>query len=93
LEEGAEFVGNIVDFYARIGLIDVSSTIPDVMKSIGDEIVFVGAPEACVASVRKYLDAGVNHFSFRVSMGNMPPRLVRRTVTLLGQEVIPHFRS
>jgi alkanesulfonate monooxygenase SsuD/methylene tetrahydromethanopterin reductase-like flavin-dependent oxidoreductase (luciferase family) len=93
LTEGAPFVASVVGFYARLGVIDVPSTTPEGMSSIGDEVIFVGAPETCVASIRKYVEAGVNHFSFRVSMGNMPPALVRRTVTLLGKEVIPHFRA
>jgi len=93
LDEGAPFIGSIIDFYARRGLIDVSSASADKTGSVGDEVVFVGAPKTCVESMRKYINAGVNHFNFRVSMANMPPALVRRTVELLGREVLPRFRA
>jgi len=92
LNEGAPFVGSVVDSYARSGLIDVSLATADETGSMGDKVVFMGAPETCVKSIRRYINAGVNHFNFRVSMANMPPALVRRTVMLLGDEVLPRFR-
>jgi alkanesulfonate monooxygenase SsuD/methylene tetrahydromethanopterin reductase-like flavin-dependent oxidoreductase (luciferase family) len=93
LEDGAPFVSSIVDFYARLGMLDSPATSARAQGSVGDEVVFVGSPRSCVASVRKYINVGVTHIIFRVSMGNMPPALARRTVTLLGTEVVPHFRD
>ena len=93
LTEGTPFVGSIVDFYAKRGLIDVSSASADETGSIGDNVVFVGTPDTCVKSIRKYISVGVNHFNFRVAMANMPPALVRRTVMLLGSEVLPRLRA
>ena len=65
----------------------------DLFEAVGDEIVFVGSPDTCLESIRKYHKAGVTHFNFRISMGNMPLELIERSVTLLGQHVLPHFSS
>jgi alkanesulfonate monooxygenase SsuD/methylene tetrahydromethanopterin reductase-like flavin-dependent oxidoreductase (luciferase family) len=87
-EEGRPYVGSIVDFYLKLGLIDESLTF-DRVSSAGCDIVLIGSPATCVAELRRYVAAGVNHFNFRVSMGDMPPEMTRRTVSLLGEEVIP----
>ena len=63
----------------------------DLFEVVGDEIVFVGSPQTCLESIRKYQEAGVNHFNLRISMGNMPLELIERTVTLLGEQVLPQF--
>lgn len=90
LEQGAPYLDSILDFYSRLGLIRSSAS--EAAGPIGDDVVFVGSPETCAASIRKYVDAGVNHFNFRVSMANMPKDLVLRTINLLGKEVLPRFR-
>ena len=42
--------------------------------------------------MQRYVEAGVNQFNCRVSMGDMPIEMVERTVRLLGEEVLPRFR-
>ena len=96
--EGKKYVSEVLNFYGRMGLIQDSrgnSIDPktDLFEAVGDEIVFVGSPETCLESIRKYQKAGVTHFNLRVSMGNMPLELIERSVTLLGQHVLPHFSS
>ena len=97
-QEGKPYVSDVLNFYGRMGLIQDSrgnalDPQTDLFEAVGDEIVFVGSPETCLESIRKYQKAGVTHFNLRVSMGNMPLELIERSVTLLGQHVLPHFSS
>lgn len=61
-------------------------------ERVGDEIYFVGNPASCIESMERYVEAGVNQFNLRVSMGDMPTELVERTIRLLGEQVLPRFR-
>jgi len=64
----------------------------DLFDMRGDEIYFLGSPETWLHSIRRYqVAAGVNQLKLRVSMGNMPSDMAERTVTLLGERVLPHF--
>ena len=95
--EGKPYVTNVLEFYARMKALTDAEGTPldpksDLFNNVGDDVVFVGTPEMCIASMQRYIDAGVTQFNFRVSMGDMPIHMVERTVRLLGEEVFPHFR-
>jgi alkanesulfonate monooxygenase SsuD/methylene tetrahydromethanopterin reductase-like flavin-dependent oxidoreductase (luciferase family) len=94
--EGKLYVSQVLEFYARMGLLRDGQGTPfdpktDLFETVGDEIYFVGSPENILESIRKYQKvAGVTQFNLRISMGNMPIELVERTVTLLGEHVLPY---
>lgn len=95
--EGEPYVTNVLEFYARMKALTDAAGTPlnpksDLFNNVGDDVVFVGTPEMCIASMQRYIDVGVTQFNFRVSMGDMPIQMVERTVRLLGEEVFPHFR-
>ena len=94
--EGKLYVSQVLDFYARMGLLQDGRGTPldaqtDLFEVVGDEIYLVGSPENILESIHKYQEiAGVTQFNLRISMGNMPLELVQRTVTLLGKHVLPY---
>ncbi|MDA2932833.1 LLM class flavin-dependent oxidoreductase [Acidobacteria bacterium AH-259-D05] len=96
--EGKPYVGQVLNFYGQMGLIQDGQGNPldpqtDLFEATGDEMYFAGSPETCLESIRKYHEeAGVTQFNLRISMGNMPLELVQRTVTLLGEHVLPNFK-
>lgn len=94
--EGRPFVTSVLNSYAAFGAITDAQGNPfppgaDLYETTGDDHYFCGSPATVLASIQKYVAAGVNQFNLRVSMGEMPIETARRTVTLLGQQVIPHF--
>ncbi len=97
-DEGQVYLQELWEFYASIGhLQDAQGVHLDPQSDYGrltqDEFCFVGSAESCVQSIQKYRDeAGVNHINFRVTFGDMPVELAKRTVTVLGESVLPHFK-
>lgn len=97
--EGKPYVSSVLNFYGRYGLLHDDRGTPldpatDLFESVGDEICFVGSPETCLQSIRKYRDeASVSHFNLRISPGDMPFELAARTITLLGERVLPQLRD
>ena len=95
--EAKAFITPLLNFYASIGHLKDAAGTPlepqsDYSTLIGDEFCFVGSPESCLRSIRKYRDeADVNHINFRVSFGDMPVELATRTVMLLGESVLPQL--
>jgi len=95
--EGNPYVSSVLNFYAQFGALQDGqghSLDPqkDLFEMVGDEIHFTGSPETVRESIRKYVEAGVTQFNLRVSPGDLPLALAARTVTLLGERVLPHFR-
>ena len=60
------------------------------LASVTADVALVGTPEQIVAQAERYRAAGVTHIFCRLSLDAMPEDVVRRTITLLGREVIPH---
>jgi alkanesulfonate monooxygenase SsuD/methylene tetrahydromethanopterin reductase-like flavin-dependent oxidoreductase (luciferase family) len=95
-QEGRPYINQTLNAYARSGGIqdaqgNALAPGDDLCDRVDDAICFVGSPETCLHSIRMYHEeAGVNHFNLRVSMGNMPRELAERTVTLLGERVLPY---
>ena len=96
--EGKAYVNHVLDFYGQMGLItdndgNVLSAKEDLFELVGPELVFVGSPETCIESIKKYEEIGVNQINLRVTMGDMPLELAERTVALFGEHVLPHFND
>ncbi len=95
--EGKPYVSQVLNFYGKMGLIEdnqgnILDPQEDLFEAVGEEIVLVGSPQRCLESIQRYHEeAGVNQFNLRISMGDMPLELIQRTVTLLGEQVLPHF--
>lgn len=95
--EGKPYVTDVLNFYAAFGSITDAAGKPldrktDLFERVGDEIYFVGSPASVIESIERYVEAGVNQFNLRVSMGDMPAELVERTIRLLGDQVLPRFK-
>jgi alkanesulfonate monooxygenase SsuD/methylene tetrahydromethanopterin reductase-like flavin-dependent oxidoreductase (luciferase family) len=94
-KEGKAYLDPLLNFYRSIDHLkdqDGVSLDPvkDFIRLIGEEFCLVGSPESCLLRIKKYCnEAGVNHFNFRVRFSDMPLELTRRTITLLGEEVLP----
>ena len=97
--ESKPYVTELLDSYSRLGLIRDNQGVPlkpspDLLESVGDTMYFVGGPESCLESVRKYhQQAGVSQINFRVSMADLPLEWAKRTVTLLGEEVLTRINT
>ncbi|MCS6804621.1 MAG: LLM class flavin-dependent oxidoreductase [Acidobacteriota bacterium] len=96
--EGRPYISQVLHFYAQFGMIHDASGQPldprrvDLFEAVGDDIYFCGSPQTVLESIRKYQAAGVTHFNLRISPGDMPLALAMRTVTLLGEHVLPQLR-
>jgi alkanesulfonate monooxygenase SsuD/methylene tetrahydromethanopterin reductase-like flavin-dependent oxidoreductase (luciferase family) len=94
--EGRRYVAHVLDSYRAVRALtdgqgaDYSGA--DLFETLGKEHYFCGSAETCAAQIAEYAAAGVTRFHLRVSMGDMPIELARRTVRLLGQRVLPNFR-
>ena len=64
-------------------------------EAFADGRWIIGNPEDCVAQIRMLHETlGVNHIMFNLSPGlGAGPEARLRTIRLLGQEVLPAFRS
>ena len=94
--EGKPYVSDVLNFYAAFGAVtdaEGNSLDPktDLFERVGDEVYLAGSPASCINSMERYVEAGVNQFNLRVSMGDMPVELVKRTLRLLGEQVLPRF--
>ncbi len=61
------------------------------LEEVIDEVALVGTPDHVAAVLERYAAAGVTHVFTRLSLDETPPEAARRTVALLGREVIPRF--
>ncbi|MFN0121468.1 MAG: LLM class flavin-dependent oxidoreductase [Blastocatellia bacterium] len=97
--DGKPYVSQILNFYGSFGAITDAAGNPlpvaaDLFETTGAEQYFCSSPETVRAAVQRYVDeAGVNQFNFRVAMGDMPVELIARTISLLGEQVLPYFRE
>lgn len=95
--EGKSYISQVLHFYAQFGMIHDAAGRPldphceDLFEAVGDDIYFCGSPQTVLQSMRKYRAAGVTHFNLRICPSDMPPALATRTVTLLGEQVLPYL--
>ncbi|MFD2415843.1 LLM class flavin-dependent oxidoreductase [Amycolatopsis pigmentata] len=66
----------------------------DIGRADGDpEPVLVGTPTEIIARLRHYRSLGVTHVQARIAPAGMPEEVIRRTITELGEHVIPNLRA
>ena len=63
------------------------------LQQVIDDVALVGTPTQIAAQLERYRAAGVSHVFARSSMDDTPPEVARRTIELLGRDVIPHFKA
>ena len=52
-----------------------------------------GTPDDVINHVSKLIDAGADEILFLAQMGTVPHAAIMETIRLVGEKVIPHFRS
>ncbi|UFJ39432.1 LLM class flavin-dependent oxidoreductase [Brevibacillus humidisoli] len=57
------------------------------------EQLIVGSPADCIAEIKKYQDAGVNHLMCLMNFGGMEHEKVKSSIKLFAEEVMPAFRD
>lgn len=57
------------------------------------EQLIVGSPADCIAEIKKYQAAGVNHLMCLMSFGGMEHEKVKASMKLFAEEVMPAFRK
>lgn len=53
----------------------------------------IGDPDACIRTIRKYEEAGVDQIICFMQAGRIPHAKIMRSIELFGEKVIPAFRS
>ena len=64
----------------------------EILPHIADQVCLIGSPDDVSAQLETYAAAGVTDVALRVSMSDIPIELVRRSITLAGEHVLPRFR-
>ena len=57
------------------------------LKTFG--MAVVGSPEECIEQLAKYREAGVTHLLCAVGAGALPTELVRESMQVIAEEVMP----
>ena len=83
--------------YRRIGGLRLPAGVApapdtDLLPIVAADLCLIGSPETVIPQVEAYAAAGVTDLVLRVAPGDMPSELVTRTITLAGEQVLPHFR-
>jgi len=65
------------------------------LRLLGErEQLWFGTPGDLISWIRQYqASADSRHFVFWLNFGGMPPESIRRSMRLLAQDVMPHFRE
>jgi alkanesulfonate monooxygenase SsuD/methylene tetrahydromethanopterin reductase-like flavin-dependent oxidoreductase (luciferase family) len=93
LKEGREYVAGVLRRYARMNALSgLQADDPELFEHALESICLVGTPETVAAQIEQYVAAGVTSFQLRVAPADMPLELAERTITLVGEQLIPCFR-
>jgi len=104
--ECAPYVKSVLKTYAEVGALHAPSD-PDDPDSPMEHVrfddprllersadcYFLGSPDSVIRQVQRYKEAGATGLQFRVMTKDTPMDVVERSVTLLGQHVLPHFKQ
>ncbi len=105
LAEGRPYLERVLRSYARGGgllaqkpgadgaPVRLDPDAPDLIESTAAEISLIGTPEMVREQIQAYAADGVNQIQMRVAPGDMPPELIAQTITLAGEQILPHFRQ
>ena len=64
---------------------------PPLVPALDQQLLLLGSPDTVNDRIERYAAAGVTHLQLRVATGDVDPRLVERSVTLLGEHVLPRW--
>lgn len=87
-EEALAVGGEALDRYLRTRLYGRGARFEDLQAR---EQVIIGTPEDCVARIKQYQAAGVNHLMCMMNYGGLPHEQVKKSMELFAKEVIPAF--
>jgi len=93
-----EFVTPLIDYYLRRGAY-VRPDFTFVREADGSaraealsDIPIVGDPAECAEVIERYIvEAGVNHFIFRVRFPGAPPSHVEESLEMIAEQVLPRL--
>jgi alkanesulfonate monooxygenase SsuD/methylene tetrahydromethanopterin reductase-like flavin-dependent oxidoreductase (luciferase family) len=63
------------------------------LEQAAADMALIGTPEQIITLLERYEAAGASHVFARLSLDETPPEVARRSIELLGREVIPHFAA
>jgi alkanesulfonate monooxygenase SsuD/methylene tetrahydromethanopterin reductase-like flavin-dependent oxidoreductase (luciferase family) len=96
MSEGAPYLEALMHTYRRLG----SMRLPDgtlatadteILPHVADQVCLIGSPDDVSAQLEAYVAAGVTDVALRVSLSDIPLEMVRRSITLAGEHVLPRF--
>ena len=67
------------------------TTLPPSYDYLSEKRAVFGTPEACLAKLREFQEAGIGYFGCNFAFGGMDHRKVLRSMELFAKEVMPHF--
>jgi alkanesulfonate monooxygenase SsuD/methylene tetrahydromethanopterin reductase-like flavin-dependent oxidoreductase (luciferase family) len=65
----------------------------DITQFDKEDMVIVGTPDECLEKFLKYEDAGVDQVLCYLNFGYLPHEAVLKSITLLGDYVIPELKK
>lgn len=69
------------------------SYLEDMFEDLRNKAFLLGTPERITERLQEHVEAGFNHFIFRVQWLGMPKDMARRTLERFAHEVMPHFAT
>ncbi len=97
-QSAEQYAGEVLSFYANRGaqmppeLVRAEKTPAELFNQLNESRCLVGTPDQVTATARRYADAGVTDILCRICPHDIPVEHVLRTVTLMGEHVLPKFR-
>jgi alkanesulfonate monooxygenase SsuD/methylene tetrahydromethanopterin reductase-like flavin-dependent oxidoreductase (luciferase family) len=95
--EGAPYLEALMHTYRRLGSMrlpdgSLATADTEILPHVIDQVCLVGSPDDVSAQLDAYVAAGVTDVALRVALSDIPTELVRRSITLAGEHVLPRFR-
>lgn len=81
------------EYYQKVGILSplMDKTINlGILETLG--LVVVGTPEHCVKKLKKLEKAGVDHVLLSIGAGAIDSEIVKESMQLIHEKVIPHFK-
>jgi len=81
------------EYYAKLGEEARDQAGEDLGNLLENGTYCIGDPAACIRTVKKYQDAGVDQMICFMQAGRIPHEKIMRSIALFGEQVIPAFRA
>jgi alkanesulfonate monooxygenase SsuD/methylene tetrahydromethanopterin reductase-like flavin-dependent oxidoreductase (luciferase family) len=81
------------EYYAALGQQASDQAGLDLGGLVENGTYCIGDPQACIRTVKKYEDAGVDQMICFMQAGRIPHEKIMRSIELFGEKVIPAFRT